>query len=155
MSDDRLRRLEGIGFKWWRRDPQLAAAVLTWEDSFEELSRYHATHGQCNLSQVEGRLGRWVASQRKAFRLRKEGKVGESCIFDDKIRGLEGIGFKWWRRDPQLAAAVLTWEDSFEKLSRYHATHGHCNLSKLEGRLGRWVASQRTAFRLRKEGKVG
>ena len=53
------------------------------------------------------------------------------------------------------AAAVPTWEDSFEELSRYYATHGHCNLCKLEGRLGRWFAIQRTAFRLRKEGKVG
>ena len=53
-----------------------AAAVPTWEDSFEELSRYHATHRHYNLSQLEGRLGRWVARKGRAFCLRKGWKVG-------------------------------------------------------------------------------
>ena len=103
LSDDRICRLEGIGFKWWGRGrgllsssmstqpsppPCVAAAIPTWEDSFEELSRYHSTHGHCNLSQLEGRLGRWVANQRTAFHPRKEGKVGEPRMSDDRIQRL-------------------------------------------------------------------
>ncbi len=45
----------------------------------------------------------------------------------------------------------LLWEHRFDDLRQWKQTHGHCNVPKAEGKLGRWVVRQRE---LRKKSKL-
>ena len=51
------------------------------------------THGNFNVSGKSRSLSIWVGTQRRNYRLWKEGK--SSPMSDDRIRKLESIGF-WW-----------------------------------------------------------
>merc|ERR1712232_844107 len=42
----------------------------------------------------------------------------------------------------------------FDELKSYKAKHGHCNVPRRSGKLGRWVDTQRQQYRLLQEGKL-
>ena len=44
-----------------------------------------------------------------------------------------------------------SWNESFQELQSYQAEHGNFNVPTKSGRLGRWVATQRTYHRCLKE----
>ena len=79
LAQDRIERLSGIGFKWGPRVP--------WETRFDELVRYKAKHGDCNVPQRQGPLGTWVNYQRFDYK--------KSKLSQDRIDSLNGIGFEW------------------------------------------------------------
>jgi hypothetical protein len=53
---------------------------------------------------------------------------------------------------------LSAWEDRLSELADYHKIHGHCNVTKYcsgeNTKLGEWVATQRTHYRLHLEGKI-
>ena len=60
LSQDRIDRLENIGFHW---APQKSEWEGLWNTRFSELERYKAEHGDCNVSSRSGgTLGNWVSS---------------------------------------------------------------------------------------------
>ncbi len=65
----------------------------------------------CNVPQQSGcgELGTWVNTQRTVFK--------EGTIRDDRIAKLEEVGFTWNALD-------TLWEERFEELKDYKATHG-------------------------------
>ena len=88
LAQDRIDRLNGIGFKW--------AIVATkggtgpkvpWETRFNELVQYKAKQGDCNIPQSQGKLGIWVNTQRRVYKA--------NSLAQDRIDQLNGIGFKW------------------------------------------------------------
>ena len=135
LENERIRRLEKLGFVW---DPLSAI----WEASFGELKQYKVEHGDCDVPSgwpKNPSLGRWVSAQRKAY---KTGKLEE-----ERIKRLEELGFAW---NPNTAI----WEASFDELVQYKAEHGDCDVPSgwpKNPKLGRWVNSQRTAY---KSGKL-
>ena len=84
LSQDRIDRLSSIGFKWALVE---RAPSVPWETRFKELIRYKTEHGDCNVPQSHGQLGRWVFTQRKDYRKWK--------LSQDHIERLDGIGFDW------------------------------------------------------------
>ena len=84
MTDERIKLLEGIGFKW---------ALTKWDDKFNELKEYKSKHQHFNVPQKSGPLGGWVSTQRKEYK--KKQKKEPSQMTDDRIKLLEGIGFEW------------------------------------------------------------
>ena len=58
LVQDRINRLNNIGFKW------SIVAPVPWETRFHELINYKAKHGDCNIPQSRGPLGTWVKKQR-------------------------------------------------------------------------------------------
>ena len=94
MSDDRIRKLESIGFQWIIEGAFSAEKLNDlWHKGFQELKKCMETHGNCNVPKNHGSLGNWIISQRQKYRLLKEGKP--SPMSDDRIRKLESIGFCW------------------------------------------------------------
>ena len=135
MSDERIGRLEGIGFFWNWRDAQ-------WDQMFKALKDYKAIQGHCNVpqrySENQG-LAVWVNGQRT-----KKRRAG---VLPNRVRALDEIGFVWDAREAQ-------WEEMYTALVAFRKTHGHCNVPigwPENPQLGGWVSGQRIG---RKSGKL-
>ena len=65
------------------------------------------------------------------------------------IRELERIGFNW---EPHC----VSWNDRFDQLCEYKVQFGHCRVPNnfhKHPKLGKWVSTQRTNYRLYQKGK--
>lgn len=74
LTDDRIRRLEDLGFVWSLRDD--------WQKHYNELKVYKAEHTHCNVPAryaKNRRLGIWVSAQRQQVR-------SSSCIIFTVLR---------------------------------------------------------------------
>jgi Holliday junction resolvasome RuvABC DNA-binding subunit len=142
----RIQALESLGFVW---NPLSAF----WEDRLSELADYRKVYGHCNVPQKyseNAKLGMWVATQRKQYSLHLKGETSQMTL--PRIEALERLGFKWGVR-----GAACTWEDCLSELADYRKIHGHCNVPcRYSGnaKLGTWVGTQRTQYRLHQEGKT-
>ena len=89
MTVERIAMLEKIGFVW---DSHLAA----WKMRMYELILYSVDYGNCNVPStytlLHG-LAVWVKRQRQQYKLFKNGKP--SSMTEERIAGLENIGFEW------------------------------------------------------------
>jgi hypothetical protein len=66
----------------------------------------------------------------------------------ERGKRLDAIGFAWRLIDPN------SWESMFDSLVEFKKIYGHCNVPqhwKENKRLGKWVNTQRTAY---KRGKL-
>ena len=65
---------------------------------YQELKEYKARTGDCNVPMRKGQpqLGEWVGQQRKAYKLKKEGK--QSAMTEERMEKLNKIGFTWQLR---------------------------------------------------------
>ena len=83
-----------------------------WEAKFQELKRYKAAHGHCNVPYKGqyGALGRWVTTQRTFYK--------QGLIPQERIASLEGVGFDW-------DLHVRLWELHFEQLLLFRMHKGH------------------------------
>ncbi|MCR4289339.1 MAG: Helicase associated domain protein [Candidatus Scalindua sp.] len=133
LSEDRIERLEDIGFVW-----SMELGGQRWTEMFGVLKEYKAKHGDCNVPQhwTDSQLYRWVHSQRTFYR---KGKLSE-----DRIERLEDIGFVW-----SMELGGQRWTEMLGVLKEYKAKHGNCNVPQdwTDSQLYRWVHSQRTFYR--------
>ena len=99
------------------------------------MKAFKAEHGRCNVPESHGPLGKWVATQRQAY---KKGKLPE-----ERILKLDALGFVW---NP-----TPSWDERLGELMKYQAEQGHCNVpAESQGSLGIWVANQRRVYRKKK-----
>ena len=92
ITDEKVNKLESIGFFWGKTFPALA----TWEDRFEELQKYQKAMGNCNIhiSMMDpSPLAKWVSAQRSEYKRFKKGR--DSLLSLDQLEHLNGIGFNW------------------------------------------------------------
>lgn len=129
LAEEKVRRLDALGFCWERRPPVAAF----WEQRINDLKAFKKEHGHCNVPHVYSpnrTLGYWVA------RIRKQRKREE--LDKEKIRDLDALGFCW---TPQN-----TWDRHIHDLQAFKKEHGHCNVPTrypLNPSLGLWVNSVR------------
>jgi len=93
LTDERLERLEGIGFRWAKR-----RGKVRWEEKYNELLQYKARFGHCHVPtkyKENTALGRWVSTQRAECK--KFCKGEKSSMTAEKIRRLDSIGFAWFQ----------------------------------------------------------
>jgi hypothetical protein len=144
LSQDRIQRLDGIGFSWSTRlddndasgsfQEHVKVADQLWELRFAELVRFRKQHGHCNVPKSDvrkRRLNRWLAWQRKNWRT---GRLRE-----DRKKRLQKLGLDWKAQD-------LRWDRSFAKLMVYRKRFGHCDVRAHSGQyrcLGHWISNQR------------
>ncbi|KAL7523205.1 hypothetical protein ACHAWF_000422, partial [Thalassiosira exigua] len=95
------------------------------------LKAFGEEHGHYNVPQSHGTLGVWVNNQRAAYKQRN--------MSEERIRQLEGIGFQW--------SLIQDWAVSFGFLKAFGEEHGHYNVPKSHGKLGRWVHNQREEYK--------
>jgi hypothetical protein len=144
MTKSRIQELESVGFEW---DSHSAA----WEYRLSELADYRKIKGHCNVPYKcteYAKLAKWVTTQRYQYRLHLEGKKTHMTKF--RIQELESLGFEW-------GGHSAAWEYRLSELADYRKIHGHCNVpqkySETTKKLGKWVVTQRTHYRLHREGK--
>ncbi|KAL7491007.1 hypothetical protein ACHAWT_000516 [Skeletonema menzelii] len=92
MTDERLERLESIGFRWAKRKGQVG-----WDKKYEELIQYKAKFGNCHVPtkfKENKTLGRWVSQQRAEYKEFQHGLKSKMTV--EKIIRLERIGFQWF-----------------------------------------------------------
>jgi Helicase associated domain. len=91
ITKDKIDLLNEIGFDWnpWE---------TKWKTRIRQLKEYYKEHGHCMVPvnyEKNPKLGRWVATQRKYYKMYKNGKT--SCISKERIKELTEIGFVWNR----------------------------------------------------------
>ena len=120
LSEERVRKLEDLGFVWNPKSTQ-----PTWDERLGELRKYKSEHGDCNPKR-HGSLGEWVKNLRK-----RKGKLS-----DERVQKLDDLGFVWDARS-------TPWDERVNELTKYKSNHGDCNVPESQGSLGIWVANQR------------
>lgn len=148
LTDDRIQRLEAIGFVWSLRDD--------WIKHYEELKAYKAEHGDCNVParyNPNRKLGIWVSAQRQQYKSLQspnhEIKKKSNSLTPERIRLLEELGFSWSIRSRDTLGE--SWNLRFAQLQEYHAKYGNCLVPSRYSpipELGVWVGTQRTQYRL-------
>lgn len=92
MTRDRTEKLNSLGFVWSVRTDH----DEMWNLRFEELKTFRAKHGDCLVPQrypPNPQLGTWVNTQRRHYKLMKDGK--HSSMTEDRVQLLEDMGFVW------------------------------------------------------------
>ncbi len=133
LSEDRIRRLDEIGFEW-------DSVGAQWENWFRELLAYKVEHGDTEVPARWGDgLGSWVANQKQRKKLGK--------LTEERIQQLDGIGFNWGVSIPKLG-----WEARFRELCEYQTEYGDLNVpQRFQTGLGKWISMQRM---LKKDGSL-
>ena len=130
LTQERIDQLNSVGFDW-------GIFMTDWKGTFEKLVQFKEAHGHCRVpihhSVDNVNLGRWVNTQRNAYKSFKDGK--DSPMTQERIDALEKIGFEW--------KGNIGFEDHFQKLVQYKESHGHCRVPKNyavdDVNLGNWV----------------
>jgi hypothetical protein len=155
MTTLRIHELERLGFEWVGKQ-RTEFYNSNWEERLSELADYRRIHGHCNVPynySENCKLAKWVNAQRFKYRLHREGKTSSMTTF--RIQALERLGFEWVGKQ-RTEFYNSNWEDRLSELADYRKIHGHCNVPQKfseNTKLGTWVATQRTQYRLHLEGK--
>jgi len=134
-------------------------SAFSWDTRFFELTLYKAQKGTCKVSLTTNpSLHRWVASQRKHYRLFTAGDTSQ--LTQEKVDKLQSIGFEFVTerqqqiQNKQLQQRNYTWDEWLDLLQQFKEKNGHTNVpQKNEAGLGLWVAKQRQTFKLWQAGK--
>eukprot|EP00527_Entomoneis_sp_CCMP2396_P002689 CAMPEP_0198142290 /NCGR_PEP_ID=MMETSP1443-20131203/5117_1 /TAXON_ID=186043 /ORGANISM="Entomoneis sp., Strain CCMP2396" /LENGTH=363 /DNA_ID=CAMNT_0043805261 /DNA_START=317 /DNA_END=1405 /DNA_ORIENTATION=- len=144
MNQDRIDKLESLGFDW---DP----FGSLWTKRYQELEKYKNEKGDCLVSQKfkeNSELGKWVSRQRHQYNRMKENK--STGMTQSRIDRLESLGFDW---DPQGSL----WTKRYQQLEKYKDGNGDCLVPKKyidNPALGEWVNTQRSQYQRFKENKA-
>ena len=134
ITQERIDRLEGIGFEW---EPDAAI----WNQRFGELQAYKERVGDCKVPagwRDNPQLAAWVNHHRQEKRKFDLGVTG-AAITQERIAKLDEIEFEW---DPVLDL----WDRRFGELVEYKERFGDCKVPLRwdeNATLGKWVGGQR------------
>jgi len=127
MPESRIKRLEGIGFKWNVLDAY-------WDDRYRELEAFYKAHGHAEMgreTRAARSLNTWVNNQRQHIR---KGRLDK-----ERIAKLATVGVGINVREQQ-------WERAFEKLRMFQAS-ANGDWRGMAPALGSWCTQQREAYR--------
>jgi hypothetical protein len=142
MTPERIATLQSMS--WWIWDAWEAA----WQSSFDEIVDYVKSKVGEIPSQSHPNLGKWVDTQRTAYKAWQARLHGETEKYKDvthymdeeRARKLESIpGWSW---DP----IEDNWEGNYQELVKYVATHNKLP-PQSHSTLGYWINRQRTAYK--------
>ena len=161
LTEDRIQRLQRLGFVWSLRDD--------WQKHYEELKDFKQEHGHCNVParyEKNRRLGIWVSAQRQQCKIIRQGLAAADPstpdgkpkkivpLTNERIALLNELGFTWTIRSRDTTGD--SWSLRLEDLKEFKRVHGHCMVpSRYEPNpeLGVWVVTQRTQHRIYMRGK--
>jgi Helicase associated domain len=119
LSLERIAKLEAICFPWDAREE-------LWDKNYADLVAYKRIHGHCNVPTESGSLGSWCNSQRQR----------RNSLSAEQIAQLDTLNLCW-------GITAAAWNKNYAELVAYKEAHGHCNVPKESGSLGRWCHNQR------------
>ncbi len=144
LTEQRIRRLEDIGFVWSLRDD--------WQKHYDELIEFKRENGHCNVParySNNRRLGIWVSAQRQQYRLLQRLSLSEQRnvrLNAERISLLNNVGFTWTIRSRAFGEE---WNQRLRELKHFQIVHGHCNVPIFyhdNSGLGSWVEKQRKLY---------
>ncbi len=144
LAEDKIRKLDLIGFQWSETKGNSELAV--WMKSYSKLKTFYIEYGHSapRKSYGDKQLVSWVLQQRHK---KRKGKL-KSNYYDL----LEEIKFEW---NPDLSKPNdIIWMNILESLIIYKEKFGNTNVSQTNKEyksLGKWVNDQRHQF---KKGKM-
>ena len=160
LTEDRLHRLESIGFQWKVKNKMKRFYDKQWDNMFEKLNAFKMDKGHCMVPKrypVDIKLGTWVHTQRIQYRkltagTKKEALTEEevtalkSCgdeinyrLTEERRLRLEGIGFVWSAREGEKAGDKGRttrnsyddqWDNMVVQLKQYQEMNGNCLVPK-------------------------
>eukprot|EP00978_Attheya_sp_CCMP212_P028618 scaffold99334_cov56-Attheya_sp.AAC.5 len=156
LTSDECKKLENIGFAFVS-PPTSAHWDQHWDQRFRELQDFKKINGHTNVPKKSEPLWSWVNYQRTKYRTSKERKLKggiDSSFTSNEFKKLENIGFAFVSpRASTYARGDHHWDHRFRELQDFKKINGHTNVPSKIKPLGRWVRTQRGAFRLFKAGK--
>ncbi len=137
LSNERIARLDAVGFEWEARGGGNDAQRDRWARMLGHLLAYREAHGDMQVPHGAGPdgLGRWVCQIRHDARHGLMSKV--------RREQLEAIGFEWENRRDRAAAR---WAERIAQLLAFRARHGHGSVPlpcPEDIALGIWASEQR------------
>lgn len=106
-----------------------------------QLREYRILNGHCKvptLYKENPKLGQWVANQRKAYNMLKNGK--KSFMTPERLAKLDSLGFNWGKKHPDPPS----WDEMVEKAKNYYQKLGDIPFNKDNPtQLAKWAAVQR------------
>jgi glycerol-3-phosphate cytidylyltransferase-like family protein len=131
----------------------LCAAYNTWDEMFNQLLEFKQKHGHLKVStrcNENGKLGRWVLTNRSKYREYKQtnGQKGDL----EQMKCLESIGLvdDISAEDHAKGYNSSRWEDMFNQLLEFKLKHGHVKIPQKydeNPKLGIWVMRWRSKYR--------
>ncbi len=126
LSEKRVQQLEDLEFIW---NYQQVKTDETWMKWYWELEKYTREHGNPHVPRTHSnkKLASWVwkQRQRKNGTLKGRGQAIGPLTTKQEIL-LNKLGFRW-------DAIEGRWMENFEKLKKFKAEYGHCEIGFKEG----------------------
>jgi len=142
LDDDRIRRLEEIGFVLERNSCARKSKRhdTSFDDNLHELKRYKSIHGHCNVTaKNDGRIGVWAANIRSSHRSRQRGDNKGMKLDKDRIHRLQEIGFLFntesssnecsQEQEKHGSHSDFRFDKNLKDLKAFKKKYGHCNPS--------------------------
>ena len=145
LQSYQVELLNAIDFTWDRQK--------SWTERFAEIKEYKRMHGTCIIHSNDEEyreLYVWCCNQRQQYRQFME--HGSSSLTPERVELLKSIGLF----EQSASVQKSTWNVRLNELREYKRQHGHTNVPRhynVNLKLGRWVDTQRTSYRLLKLGK--
>lgn len=136
LSEERVKKLKKLGFKW-----EIERSTLEydkkWEEHFQQLVDFKKKFGHVRVPyqwKENPSLSRWVQGQRERYYNQK------AILTKDKIKRLLDLGFIFYPIEEQ-------WMEMYENLKAYKKKYGHIHVSTLDPeskRLSKWLSYFKT-----------
>ena len=118
LTDEQIKRLDGIGMDWERRSDR------SWRDGYVHALEYYNKNGNidiavnyvCNDGYA---LGKWISMLRS---VRKSGYVN-GLLDTERIAALDGMGMVWDKTDSR-------WEENYAAAAEYYERHGDLDVPR-------------------------
>ena len=160
LTEERLRRLESIGFEWKVKHKMKRYFDKQWDQMFDRLLKFKEEKGHCMVPKrypPDIKLGTWVHTQRIQYRklttgatkkevqkhtvapVQKGGEEVNYRLTEDRRKRLEEVGFAWSVRESENGSGQgrITrnsyddqWDAMFNRLKEYKESNGHCLVPK-------------------------
>lgn len=146
MTREKIEALEELNFNW-------DCKSASFYDSISKLRHYKTIHGHLNISRKDMQnidLADFVSMQRHYYKLYSRGE--KSPMTEERLAILKEVGINFDTEDGLSA----TWMKMFDQLLEFYRLHGHSKVPQIytkNPKLGAWTHSQRTQYRLLKNGK--
>ncbi len=142
LSAAHKERLDSLEFEWEEDyglppgrtvEPRGRSSVgrtdvlaAVWEQRYTELEDYQKRFGNCEVAsswKENPALAKWVAHQRTAYR--------DGELLPERLRRLEALGFAW---ESTFISTHERWNRRYAELVEFQKQHGHCRVSKTNGK---------------------
>ena len=145
LTEERIRRLEDLGFVWSLRDD--------WQKHYDELKEFKKENAHCNVPAryaKNRRLGIFVSSQRQQYKVLQKLTPSEKQnvrLNEERIKLLNDLGFTWTLRSRDTPSEM--WNQKVSELKTFREMYGHCNVPVFyhdNPELRSWVELQRILY---------